>query len=215
MPSAFIEKARVLRALTKAIADPNRTGEIFKVISSPLLVSEEGSAQVVDRMLSHPKTAAMVKSRFLGKWDLDELLKLPTNSFGHIYARHMKENNIQPDFYPGVPGNSDLVYIQMRGRQTHDIWHVLTGFPTTHAGEAGEHSFVQAQFGGRVGATIAGIFLMHAALYDPKLLPEILNAIARGWSLGKRAAPLFGEKFEDHWHRDLREYQRELGLIEA
>jgi ubiquinone biosynthesis protein COQ4 len=213
MALKFIEKARMLKALAYAIADPNRTDEIFKVIGSKLVVNEEAAKCVVTRLMSHPKSAAMLESRFLGKWDLDELLKLPQDSLGYIYAKHMRDNKLDPDFYPGVPGNSLLAYVQMRGRQTHDIWHVLTGFNTDHPGEAGEHAFVQAQFGGRVGATIAGIFLLHGALYQPKLLPDIIEAIVRGCNLAKKAAPLFGEKFEDNWGRNMQEYQCELGLI--
>jgi ubiquinone biosynthesis protein Coq4 len=37
-----------------------------------------------------------------------------------------------------------------------------------------------------------------------------MDAIAQGWTMGRRARMLFGEKFEEHWSRDIEEYLREL-----
>ena len=47
---------------------------------------------------------------------------------------------------------------------------------------------------------------------EPALLLGLTAAVARGWTLGVSARPLFGETFEENWHKDLSTYRQELGL---
>ncbi|MGA2870268.1 MAG: hypothetical protein ABSF34_14060 [Verrucomicrobiota bacterium] len=45
-----------------------------------------------------------------------------------------------------------------------------------------------------------------------KIEESAMNALTAGWSMGRSARSLFGERFEECWHKDLRDYRRELGL---
>jgi len=40
-----------------------------------------------------------------------------------------------PDYYRKIDVQNDIDYVMMRIRQTHDIWHVVTGFDTHPLGE--------------------------------------------------------------------------------
>ena len=42
-----------------------------------------------------------------------------------------------------------------------------------------------------------------------------MDAITRGWTLGRSAAPLFGVRWDEHWERPLAAVQAELGLTSS
>ena len=84
--------AKILRPFLNVVRDPTRTDQIFLVISNPLIVNPESFNQVHNRLLEAPKCASLLESRYMGQWDLDTLLQLPAASFGHTYAKHMRDN---------------------------------------------------------------------------------------------------------------------------
>lgn len=212
MPSPLILHLRFARSFWRVVRDPTRTQEIFKVITHPYILNRESLDAVQDRLMSDPESRRMIESRFSGTWSLDDLLRLPPESFGHVYAKHMRDNGLDVDFYPPVPGETVDAYIQLRLRQTHDIWHILTGFDTSVPAEAGLQAFLQAQTNARSPSLIMAMFLLHAALYRPSEILETTQAISRGWAMGRAARPLFGQKFEDGWTKNLQELRRELNL---
>jgi len=207
-----VQKIKTFRAFLAAVQDPKKTDEIFNAMVDPRIVNPETFKAVFEVLRKNDKTSEMLTSRFTERWDLDALLKLPRNTFGHVYASHMRRNNLSPDFYPVMDVISDETYIQMRMRQTHDVWHVLTGFDTSFPGEVGLQAFVQAQLHGRSPGLIISIFLLNAVFFNPTLLSPLIAAIASGWNMGKLAEPLFGEAFEKNWHLDLKAYRRSLGI---
>jgi ubiquinone biosynthesis protein COQ4 len=54
----------------------------------------------------------------------------------------MKQKGFQPDFYRKLDIKDDDSYITIRTGQTHDIWHIITGFGTDLAGEVGLQALV-------------------------------------------------------------------------
>lgn len=69
--------------------------------------------------------------------NLDELLSLPSNTFGHQYARFMQSHGFAPEERQPVRfvADPELAYVLQRYREAHDFWHVLCGLPTTVHGE--------------------------------------------------------------------------------
>ena len=53
---------------------------------------------------------------------------------------------------------------------------------------------------------------LQMVLYQPQLLPAVMDAITEGWALGRRAEPLMAVRWEDHWERPLEELREEYGL---
>jgi ubiquinone biosynthesis protein Coq4 len=95
---------------------------------------------------------------------------------------------------------------------THDVWHVVTGFSTDVAGELGLQAFYLAQF----PATLAGMILL-AGFANTLFLnfedrDARMTAITRGWLLGKRASSLFGVRWSDLWSTPLSEVRAQLHL---
>ena len=50
---------------------------------------------------------------------------------------------------------SDAAYVELRLSQTHDLWHVITGFDTMVAGEIGLQAFHLTQFPHPLGAVLS------------------------------------------------------------
>lgn len=202
----------LIRNFLAVVKDPARTDLIFKVITAPEILNEKGMTAYLARLRANPSDAAMLDSRYEKPWSVNELAEYPKDTLGYAYARHMIDNNLDADFFDKVAGNSEMAYVQMRGRQTHDIWHALTGFDTSVPGEVGLQAFLMAQYGIRTSGVISAMFLLHGTVFDGDEMMATTEAIARGWTMGKACRPLFGEKFEENWSRNLAEYRQELGL---
>ncbi len=56
---------------------------------------------------------------------------------GHAFAHHIIDHGFDPDYYRKIDIKNDVDYVLMRMRQTHDIWHVVTGIGTDPVGELG------------------------------------------------------------------------------
>lgn len=88
----------------------------------------------------------------------------------------------------------DAAYVELRLSQTHDLWHVITGFDPTVAGEIGLQAFHLTQFPYPLGAALKAQALLSITLGAPELLPELVQAIRIGLQMGQEAGPLFGER---------------------
>jgi hypothetical protein len=113
------ENTKLIRAFIATVRDPERTDQIFHVITNPAILNRQSLDQVLNKLRSDSQSAKMLTERYNKTWDLDELLQLPPNSFGYRYAKHMRDLGLQVDFYPPVPGDSDDSYLQLRSRATH------------------------------------------------------------------------------------------------
>ena len=70
-------------------------------------------------------------------WNIDELLTLPDETFGHEYARFMSDHGYTADERPLVKyvPNLEHAYILQRYKEVHDMAHVLLGYDTSVAEE--------------------------------------------------------------------------------
>lgn len=104
-------------------------------------------------------------------------------------------------------------WIGRRIRDTHDIWHVLTGYKADESlGEAALVAFSYAQVGGLGWAFIGGA----AALKSLKVTGNTLfsRAVWEGYKRGRKAAWISGEDYEKLLHEPLDQARQRLGLNE-
>jgi ubiquinone biosynthesis protein COQ4 len=203
----------LIRNFLSVVNDPTRTDLIFKVITAPEILTQQALDAFLAKIRRDPSSLKLLNERYARPWKVSELAEYPKESLGYVYARHMLDNNLDADFFDKIPGDTEDAYIQMRMRQTHDIWHVVTGFDTSVAGEIGLQAFQMSLYGSRSSGMIISMFLLHGVMHDGDEMCATTAAIARGWSMGKACTkPLFGERFEEMWDRDLREYRQALGL---
>jgi ubiquinone biosynthesis protein Coq4/ribosomal protein S18 acetylase RimI-like enzyme len=180
---------------------------------SRALIGTEAQALVVQALKADPACAALIQERYLPpRHDLFKLRLYPQDSLGYAYAARMKDTELYPDLYSDIAVDSDVSYVEARLGQTHDLWHLVTGFDTSVAAEIGLQAFHLAQFPYPLAAMLLANALVSDTLLEPSHLPKLLAAIEVGWQLGKQSQPLFAQKWEQAWEKPLAQLRQELNL---
>jgi ubiquinone biosynthesis protein COQ4 len=153
---------------------------------------------------------ALWQSRYSAKrYDLDELMKLPPHTLGGAYARHMKQNELSVDYYQEKTPRNRMQFMRQRMRQTHDVWHVLTGFGTDEFEEVGIQGFYAGQFTSSMSGIIAaGAFLKSIIRCRFGELQKHMDAFCEGYCAGKRAENLLAVKWEELWSESIDSLRR-------
>ena len=160
-----------------------------------------------------PACAALIRDRYIPpSHDLNALLSLPPDSLGYIYATQMKKTGFDPNLHVGMTAQSDAEYVELRLSQTHDLWHIITGFGTSLADEIGLQAFHLPQFPYPLATMLVASSLISTTLREPATLPQLLEVIAQGFQMGKAAKPLFAQKWEEGWEKPLTQWQAELDI---
>ncbi len=210
--ASVAERARLAWRAGIALAlDPSDTQQVFylaQALDRPTLprIAARLAALPAGRELLRARPA--IDSRSV---DLAALRALPANTLGGAYVRVLDENGLDPDIFqrpPGLP--DDLAYVAQRLRQTHDLWHVVTGFDTDVPGEIALQAFTYAQLRQRFSLLIVLFGLLIFTLRHPRVWPMSMRARR----VGKQAAWLFGERLEDRWTEPLAALRERLGLSE-
>jgi ubiquinone biosynthesis protein COQ4 len=154
---------------------------------------------------SNPSLEKMWQEQYCPeRYNLNDLMALSRDTLGGAYARHMQARGLRPDFYDNVMPRHKLHYLRLRLRQTHDIWHVLTGFDTDPVGELGLQGFYFGQVTNGQSALIlaGGIFrCLFTGRYGD--LENYIEVFGEGYRSGRSAQPLLGVKWERLWSEPL------------
>jgi ubiquinone biosynthesis protein Coq4 len=162
---------------------------------------------------SDPNASILIKERYIAPaHDLDVLLQYPKDSLGYIYATRMKAQNLDRDLYSYLKINSDASYVEARLSQTHDLWHIVTGFDVSSIGEIGLQAFHLPQFPYPLATMLIANALISSTLLAPDELPKLLDAIARGLEMGRKAKSLFAQKWEEAWDKPLSQWRSQLNI---
>jgi ubiquinone biosynthesis protein Coq4 len=205
---------RLVWSAVRLVRDPSRLEEIFKIADT--VESPEVARELETEFRKTPEYAkALAERPRVGSIDVGELLKLPEGTLGRTYAEFMRQNNLDPEDIEINKVNSDFDYIRAHFRETHDLWHVVTGFRTDVASELGLQAFSLAHFNAPLSVMLLGLGMINMMLFEMNDREARMAAIARGWILGKRSRPLFGYRWRENFHRPLVDVQRELGIDAA
>ncbi|HIK08294.1 MAG TPA: ubiquinone biosynthesis protein [Trichormus sp. M33_DOE_039] len=179
---------------------------------SSILIHSRAYELAAEAMQTHPDVASLIRERYSPPaHDLEQLLQLPPDSLGYLYASRLRELGFQRiDLEIDI--NSDTTYIEYRWQQTHDIWHLITGFSASSIEEIGLQAFYLAQFRLPLAGMLIANALISITLLTPEDLPRLLEVIAQGWMMGLNAKPLFAQKWEDAWEKPLSQWQTELHI---
>jgi ubiquinone biosynthesis protein COQ4 len=201
----------VLKGVLSLVRDPSQTDSVYDIEDG--LKHSDAMAIATQHMLAQPEIEAMVRERYLSPApNIPELLQCPKDSLGYNYANYIDSSGFDPGFYRPMKVEDDTSYLLLRLRQTHDLWHIVTGFSTDVPGELGLKAFELAQTRRTMaGILIAGGFLK-CLLQTPNELDRLLDNISRGYRLGLHAKPLLAQKWEQNWNKPLHEWRTELGI---
>lgn len=197
----------LIQELRAAASDPARVGDV------PALKSELGGTRAA------PEVEALLDDvrHYRPPLDLDALAALPAGTFGHEYARFLRDNGLSPIVLSGkldpelVARNAFVV----RYGIIHDMVHVLTGFDTSWPGEVGVWAYVGAQGYSRTFRLSALLALFAALVRCPLRLGEAWAAYKKGQEMAARSKLLLTLRLEDALGRDLDDVRAELGLTDG
>ena len=135
-----------LRALDVLSEDPGNPhyGPLFNAC-----LDSETYAKLARAWRESPEGARLLDERptLQGReLDLEALGRLPAGTLGHEFVRYFRDNGIEP-FITAFPIESDVDYLSKRYRETHDLFHVITGYATDEAGEMELQAFVLGNLG--------------------------------------------------------------------
>jgi ubiquinone biosynthesis protein COQ4 len=154
---------------------------------------------------------ALANRQPLGSIDLLALHQLPIETLGYHYADYMLSHQLQ--HLAALPAASESEFIDTHMRETHDIWHVVTGSSIDMQGEIQLQAFCVAQLQlSRFWLALMTKNLLKAAIYDIEVADGYMNAIATGWMMGKAAQPLFGIDWNTQWELPLDRVRSSLDI---
>jgi ubiquinone biosynthesis protein COQ4 len=147
-------------------------------------------------------------------YDVRELAAMGETTIGGAYARFMLARGLVPNFYENVSPRHKMHYLRLRLRQTHDIWHVLSGFGTDEFGEVGLQGFYFAQVTNGQSALIFASAILKSILRGRfGDLERFVLFFCEGYRTGRTARSLLAVQWEQHWSEEveaLREKHRIL-----
>lgn len=209
--SPVLRWRRALGALAKVMADHERTDQVLEF---SIYANAGTMARRIERLLEDPRARRLyderrtLDSRTL---DLERLGRLPEGTLGRAYADFMRSNGITPEVFDGPPEevrDPRAVYVIQRLRQSHDLWHVVTGYETDPASEIALQAFTFAQVHAPSSLILAALGTLRGAREYPRLPRDVLAA----FRAGRRAERLAFFPWEDHWETPLAEVRARLGV---
>lgn len=208
-------------ALRKLLANGDDTEQVFVIMRAlnagngkrnfvRLVRSFEGGAMAYARQelaeqLSDPAYVASFAPGTVGAAYRDFLRETGYSAMGLAEVSNLEKAE--------VPLAHPYAWLGRRIRDTHDIWHVLTGYKADETlGEACLVAFSYAQLGGlgwafiAVGAAIKSVAVTKSSLFA--------RAVWEGYARGRRAAWLAGEDYHALLNEPIAAARARLGLSE-
>jgi len=170
----------------------------------------------VDAYSLPPKSTLRALEKVRGyapQQDLAALRALPDGTLGREYARHLDANGIEPlVISDAVKERFQNNPYALRYTTTHDLHHVLTGFDTGLAGEAGVVAFNVGQGSAPVGPAMLWVVRVVYALFSPTQIRRVWHNLRVGREMGRRAKLVIAEPIESHFAEPLARVRAELGI---
>ncbi len=197
LPERLYRAAQALLALAR---DPNQLERVFEIGEA---LNSRALPRILDAMAADPAVKRLLDERpaiDTKHVDFAALAALPDGTLGREYVRFLETNGINPDVFP-KPNVADprVSFVMQRIRQTHDLWHVLTGYTPDVGGEIVLQAFTFAQLRAPSALMIA---LMGAVRHGRKER-HLGRRMLDGYRRGKKTRSLATFYWEDHWQDPL------------
>lgn len=211
---------RIARAVWRVLKDPESTPDVLIVEDvfnhSRLTRRIAAWESVAERHIPGELDVAKLAGgpRLINFEPAELLSRHAPHTVGYALGSHMLANNLNPNLFKPLEITSKRDYMVSHIIETHDIWHVVTGYGTDLPGEAALLAFYAVQIGAPIFPLLLGLALLNTAFAEQDSLAGRMEAISRGWQSGKQARPLFGIDWTSQFDRPVLEFRREYQLPE-
>ncbi|HXQ15353.1 MAG TPA: Coq4 family protein [Caulobacteraceae bacterium] len=206
-----------LKALNRLLNDKEDTGQVFEIMGA---LNGDSTARNFRRLLETPNGGRLayehveLEPRLMdGAW----LDSFAPGTVGAAYRHFVRSENLSAEGLADISrerrGRVDerhpYAWFGRRIRDSHDIWHILSGYHRDALGEACLVAFSYGQTGSLGWAVLA----IGAALRPrPGARGPYLKAIWQGYRRGMAAAWLPGEDYETLMAEPLDDARARLGI---
>lgn len=196
------------------VRNPNQTERVFNIADTAIKRNESPEVQqFVQKALQDEDLKKLWDEKyFLHLPTIKKLISYPKSSLGYEYAAHMLQNNLKQDFYTVVAPETAVKYISQLSRQSHDLWHVVTGYDTSVIGETALQAFYTAQTDSALSASLVATGILHIAHKSAADLRELFSATVEGYERGKKAKFLLGVRWDEYLDQPLSKVRAKLDL---
>ena len=169
--------------------------------------------KTIELLKQNPKTAKALQERLVGgSIVLEDLEHLEYGSLGQVFAEHCQNRGINPNLID-IPLEEESDWLLNHLFQSHDIWHVITGWANDEVGEVGLAGF----YCGQLRSPPFFIFLFSLIMLKKVLrrddgIGEHISAFCTGYHSGQAAKPLFGIDWSQHWEIPLAKLRQQLAV---
>jgi ubiquinone biosynthesis protein Coq4 len=145
--------------------------------------------------------------------NLAKLRELRAGTLGREYARFLDFNGLEPlAISPDMKERfRDNPYV-LRYATTHDLHHVLTGFDTGLAGEAGVVAFTVGQGSAPIGPAMLWVARIVYSILSPSQAREIWHNVRIGLRVGRHAELVIAQRIESCFEEPLVQLRAKLGI---
>lgn len=196
----------------RLVSDPTRLDAVFSITDA--LLRDPAAKEQFGRALKAPHVASAAKARVRTPMlNLSQLAKAPRGTLAERAYAFFKKHDLDPGALPRKEPNNDVEWLSTHLYETHDLWHVLTGFAPDVAGEMGLQAFYATQVDGPLAAAIISAGFLNSVIKDPDDQGRRLAAVSRGYLLGKHSKNLVALDFEPLMQLPLSVVRERLGLV--
>jgi ubiquinone biosynthesis protein COQ4 len=206
-----------MRAMRGLLRNPDDTALVFEIIEA---LSGKSRTRVFDRFATSESGQRLLAARpnlIARLCDRESLLALPPATLGRSYGEFMSREQISADGL--VEASEDWLRLDIpadrrwfadRLRDTHDLWHVVTGYGRDLIGEASLLAFTYAQ------TRNPGIgFIVAIAYWKARGINRPARRLLReGYRRGRAAAWLPGVEWEALLEQPLARVREQLRVGE-
>jgi len=195
-----------LEYLERLVRDPSNPEVALTYLRS---LDGDLHAEMVQTLKDEPEGRRLLEERprlDAASLKLDELGRLPTGTLGQAFARFFRERGLKP-FATREPIKDDADYLTNRLRETHDLWHLVTGYGTHPSGEIELQAFSY----GNMKNPSSLLILSYVPGVNLRRGVDGLPAwLAGAFRRGQAARSFASIVWEDHWEKPLAALRNEL-----
>jgi ubiquinone biosynthesis protein COQ4 len=137
--------------------------------------------------------------------DYDALRRLPADTLGGRYVRHLDGNGLSADYQAAATRYVDddaIAYLMRRFRQTHDVWHALVDLGVEGWEEVTIHAFSL----GQLHLPVSWMILLFGGIKHGLLerrWSALTDVMPRAYRIGRGASPLMPVIWEKMWEEPI------------